>query len=81
MYKATVDIALSGGYNTRRPAQKFLRRRKSGHLGEQASIDTHSRFRGSTPFEGLSLREIEAVLGWLGTDRCNQAIWNWRETL
>ncbi|WP_276272933.1 IS6 family transposase [Haloarcula litorea] len=30
---------------------------------------------------GLSLREVEAVLGWLGVDRCHQAIWNWKETL
>jgi len=30
---------------------------------------------------GLSLREVEAVLNWLGVDRCHQAIWNWKETL
>ncbi len=30
---------------------------------------------------GLSLREIEAVLEWLGVDRCHQAIWNWTHTL
>ena len=30
---------------------------------------------------GLSLREVEAVLDWLGVDRCHQAIWNWKETL
>lgn len=29
----------------------------------------------------LSLREVEAVLNWLGVDRCHQAIWNWKETL
>jgi transposase-like protein len=28
---------------------------------------------------GLSLREVEAVLDWLGVDRCHQAIWNWKE--
>ncbi|MFB6225676.1 MAG: IS6 family transposase, partial [Candidatus Paceibacteria bacterium] len=26
----------------------------------------------------LSLREIEAVLDWLGVDRCHQAIWYWK---
>jgi len=30
---------------------------------------------------GLSLREVEAVLDWLGVDRCHQAIWYWKETL
>lgn len=30
---------------------------------------------------GLSLREIEVVLDWLGVDRCYQVIWNWKETL
>jgi len=30
---------------------------------------------------GLSYREVEAVLGWLGVDRCHQAVWNWKETL
>lgn len=29
---------------------------------------------------GLSLRELEAVLDWLGVDRCHQAIWYWKET-
>jgi len=29
---------------------------------------------------GLSLREVEAVLDWLGVDRCHQAIWYWKET-
>jgi len=30
---------------------------------------------------GLSFREVEAVLDWLGVDRCHQAIWYWKETL
>lgn len=30
---------------------------------------------------GLSLREVEAVLDWLGVDCCHQAIWYWKETL
>ncbi|NHN42979.1 IS6 family transposase [Halorubellus sp. JP-L1] len=30
---------------------------------------------------GLSYREVEAVLGWLGVERCHQAVWNWKETL
>jgi len=30
---------------------------------------------------GLSVREVEAVLDWLGVDRCYQAIWNWKEKL
>jgi hypothetical protein len=30
---------------------------------------------------GLSFREVEAVLDWLGVDRCHQAIWNCKETL
>ena len=29
---------------------------------------------------GLSLCEVEAVLDWLGVDRCHQSIWYWRET-
>jgi transposase-like protein len=29
---------------------------------------------------GLSLREVEAVLDWLGVDRYHQAIWYWKET-
>jgi len=29
----------------------------------------------------LSLREVEAVLDWLGVDRCHQAVWNWKEKL
>jgi len=28
----------------------------------------------------LSLREVEAVLDWLGVDRCHQAIYSWKET-
>ncbi len=30
---------------------------------------------------GLSYREVEAVLDWLGVDRCHQVVWNWKETL
>ncbi|QLH79816.1 IS6 family transposase [Halosimplex rubrum] len=30
---------------------------------------------------GLSLRDVKAVLAWLGVDRCYQAVWNWKETL
>jgi hypothetical protein len=30
---------------------------------------------------GLSLHEVEAVLDWLGVDRCHQAIWYWKETV
>ncbi|MFB6253850.1 MAG: IS6 family transposase, partial [Halobacteriaceae archaeon] len=30
---------------------------------------------------GLSLREVTAVLEWLGIDRCHQAIWYWTQTL
>jgi len=30
---------------------------------------------------GLSLREVKAVLDWLGVDRCHQTIWYWKETL
>lgn len=29
---------------------------------------------------GLSLREIEAVLDWLGVGCCHQAIWYWNKT-
>jgi len=29
---------------------------------------------------GLSLREVEAVLDWVGVDRCHQAVWYWKET-
>ena len=29
----------------------------------------------------LSVREVEAVLDWLGVDRCYQAVWNWEEKL
>jgi len=29
---------------------------------------------------GLWLREVEAVLDWLGVGRCHQAIWYWKET-
>jgi len=25
---------------------------------------------------GLSLREVEAVLNWLGVDRCYRTVWN-----
>ena len=30
---------------------------------------------------GLSVREVEAVLTWLGVDRRYQAVWNWKEKL
>jgi len=30
---------------------------------------------------GLSVREVETVLAWLGVDRCYQAVWNWKEKL
>jgi transposase-like protein len=30
---------------------------------------------------GLSVREVEAVLDWLGVDRCYKAVWNWKEKL
>ena len=30
---------------------------------------------------GLSVREVEAVLAWVGVDRCYQAVWNWKEKL
>jgi len=30
---------------------------------------------------GLSLREVVAVLEWLGIDRSHGAIWNWTHTL
>ena len=30
---------------------------------------------------GLSVREVEGVLAWLGVDRCHQAVWNWKEKL
>jgi len=30
---------------------------------------------------GLSVREVEGVLAWLGVDRCYQAVWNWKEKL
>jgi len=30
---------------------------------------------------GLSVREVEVVLDWLGVDRCYQAVWNWKEKL
>jgi transposase-like protein len=30
---------------------------------------------------GLSLREVEAVLEWVGVGRCHQAVWYWKETL
>jgi putative transposase len=30
---------------------------------------------------GLSLREIVAVLDWLGVDRSHGAVWNWTHTL
>ena len=30
---------------------------------------------------GLSSREVEAVLDWLGVDRCYRAIWHWKETV
>jgi len=30
---------------------------------------------------GLSVREVEGVLPWLGVDRCYQAVWNWKEKL
>jgi len=30
---------------------------------------------------GLSVREVEGVLDWLGVDRCYQAVWNWKEKL
>jgi hypothetical protein len=33
------------------------------------------------PSMGLSYREVELVLGWLGVNRCHQAAWNWKETL
>jgi transposase-like protein len=29
----------------------------------------------------LSLREVEAVLDWVGVDHGHQAIWYWKETL
>jgi len=29
----------------------------------------------------MSLREVEAVIDWLGVDRCHQATWYWKETL
>ena len=29
---------------------------------------------------GLSVRELEVVLDWVGVDRCHQAIWYWKET-
>jgi transposase-like protein len=29
----------------------------------------------------LSVREVEAVLDWLGVDRCHQAIWNWKKRI
>jgi len=29
---------------------------------------------------GVSLREVKAVLDWLGVDRCHQAVWYWKET-
>jgi putative transposase len=29
----------------------------------------------------MSYRELEAVLDWLGVERCHQAVWNWKETL
>ena len=30
---------------------------------------------------GLSVRQVEGVLAWLGVDRCYQAVWNWKEKL
>jgi len=30
---------------------------------------------------GLSVREVEGVLGWLGVDRSHGAVWNWKEKL
>ena len=30
---------------------------------------------------GLSVREVEGVLAWVGVDRCYQAVWNWKEKL
>ena len=30
---------------------------------------------------GLSVREVEAVLEWLGVDRYYQVVWNWKEKL
>lgn len=30
---------------------------------------------------GLSLREVVAVLDWLGFDRSHGAVWNWTHTL
>ena len=30
---------------------------------------------------GLSVREVEGVLDWLGVHRCYQAVWNWKEKL
>ena len=30
---------------------------------------------------GLSLREVEAVLDWVGVECCHQAAWRWKETL
>jgi len=29
---------------------------------------------------GLSLREVEGILDWVGVDRCHQAVWYWKET-
>jgi transposase-like protein len=30
---------------------------------------------------GLSVREVEGVLDWLGVNRCYQAVWKWEEKL
>jgi hypothetical protein len=30
---------------------------------------------------GLSVREVEGVLDWLGVGHCYQAVWNWKEKL
>jgi len=30
---------------------------------------------------GLSVREVEGILAWLGVDHCYQAVWNWKEKL
>jgi len=38
-------------------------------------------FRGSIHSMGLSVRDVEAVLKWLGVDHCHQAIWHWEEML
>lgn len=63
---------------TRRPGQRYVRCGLSRGLGERALATTPIHLLGVRLHSmGLSVREVAALLGWLGVERSHGAVYNW----